>query len=503
MKNLKFYILCIVVGILTGLVTVPYRILLLKSVVVRDVLFAHDVPWWRHVLVLLAMWCVGMFIYWLVKKYPLISGSGIPQAEGAICGRFPFKNAFKSMIAKFCGGVLGIGMGFSLGREGPSVQMGAYIGKLVGKWFNAGIAIKKYLITGGAGAGLSSAFTAPLASTIFVIEEVEKFDSAKITVSALLGCIASAWIAQIMIPGNAYALIDTTAPDVSIPKLILIFLGFALLLGAVGKSFNVLTLKMLDFSSHTKIPPALKVLALIVVTYVMGYFFADLVAGGEKYLLDQATSTIRTGILYLGCIILLKLLFTPFCYSAGFPGGIFLPLLVLGGLTGKWYTLVLAQLGIIDVHYFGFFMVIGMSALFAAVVRSPVTGLILILEMTGKFSIFFPMIVVVGFTYFLSEAIGVKPIYDSLYARMLPPNLRHSEKRIIVPFEVGEDSYLDGKRVCDIQWPKHCELKQVIRRGEEMDLHNVRFEPNDRIEIELYSKDLEKLYRSFRSIADE
>ena len=154
----------------------PYRILLLESVAVRDIRFAHDAPWWSHLLVLVVMWCVGMFIYWLVKQFPLISGSGIPQAEGAICGRFSFDKAFRSMVAKFCGGVLGIGMGFSLGREGPSVQMGAYIGKWVGKWFKASIALKKYLIAGGAGGGLSSAFTAPLASTIFVVEEVEKFD---------------------------------------------------------------------------------------------------------------------------------------------------------------------------------------------------------------------------------------------------------------------------------------------------------------------------------------
>lgn len=503
MKNLRFYILCILTGVVTGMITVPYRYLLLKSTAIRDMLFTHDVPIWRHVLSLAIMWIVGMFIYWLVKKFPAISGSGIPQAEGAINGRFQFKNAFKSLVAKFMGGVLGIGMGFSLGREGPSVQMGAYVAKLIGKWGKAGTAHQKYLITGGASAGLSSAFTAPLASAIFVIEEVEKFDSPKIAISSLLGGIASGWIAKEFITGNAYELIDTTSPEnIGILSMIFIFLGFALLLSIIGKAFNFLTLKMQSISRHSKIKPAFKVLALILVTYIVGYFFSDLVAGGESFLLNQALS-IETGILYLGGIILLKLVFTPFCYSSGFPGGIFLPLLVIGGLTGKWYTLLLAHWGIIDVHYFGFFMVIGMSALFAAVVRSPITGLILILEMTGKFSIFFPMIVVVGFTYFISEILGVKPIYDSLYARLLPSGIKYSEKRITVPFEVGSDSYLEGKYMSEIQLPKHCEIKNVLRNGRILDSKDTKFFPGDRIEVELYSKDLEKLYRSFRSIANE
>ena len=125
MKNLKFYLLCILTGAVTGMVTVPYRYLLVKSATLREILFAHDVPVWRHLLALAAMWLVGMFIYRIVKRFPMISGSGIPQAEGAVNGRFSLKQPFKNLWAKFTGGLLGIGMGLSLGREGPSVQMGA------------------------------------------------------------------------------------------------------------------------------------------------------------------------------------------------------------------------------------------------------------------------------------------------------------------------------------------------------------------------------------------
>lgn len=502
-SSLKLYLLSILVGIVTGLFTVPFRYLLTKSDIVRNYLFTKDSTILFHLLVIACMWCVGLFIYQLVKRFPMISGSGIPQVEGAVSGRFNFPNSFKNLIAKFTGGVLGIGMGLSLGREGPSVQMGAFIAKLIGKWAKASTAQQKYLMTSGASAGLSSAFTAPLASAIFVIEEVEKFDSPKIAISSLLGAIASGWIAKMVFIGNEYALINTATPEsLSIPGFFVVFILFSLLLAVIGKIFNTLLLSFQSGYNAFKIPVALKILAVIIVTYILGYYFSDLVAGGESFLLKQA-ATPQTGILFLGIIIAIKLVFTPLCYSTGFPGGIFLPLLVIGGLTGKWFALILSHLGFISPSDFGFFMVIGMSALFAAVVRSPITGLILILEMTGKFSIFFPMIVVVGITFFISEMIGVKPIYDSLYARLLPSNNKTSEKKFILPFEVGPDSYMENKRIDSIILPEHCQIIQVMRGDKILPSHDETLLIGDRIEIEVYSRDLEKLNKAFRNMANE
>lgn len=502
-RNVRFYTFCILVGIITGVVTVPYRYLLIKSATIREFLFSDERPWWFSVLAVALMWSVGMGIYWMVKKRPMISGSGIPQVEGAISGRFDFKNPFKALVSKFAGGLLGIGMGLSLGREGPSVQMGAFVAKLVARFSKASTAHQKYLITAGASAGLSSAFTAPLASTIFVIEEVEKFDSPKIAISSLLGGIAAGWIAKFYITGNAYSLIDTTIPQgLDVWHWILVFLAFAILLSFVGKAFNVLLLRFQSMYAKSKIPVALKILAVVTVTYILGYFISDLVAGGEAFLLDQAQST-STGLLLLSVVIIIKLFFTPLCYATGFPGGIFLPLLVIGGLTGKWFALLLTQFGIIAPHNFGFFMLIGMSAVFAAVVRSPITGLILILEMTGKFDIFFPMIVVVGITFYISEIMGVKPIYDSLYARLLPKNVNTSVRRMLIPFEVGQDSYMQGKRIKDIELPQNCSLVNVYRKDKLYTSPDEILRVGDKVEIEVESRDLEKLYRSFRSMANE
>ena len=499
--HIKLYSLCILVGAVTGPITVPYRYLLVKMAALRDILFAPHHFWILHIIIIAGMWCVAMGIHFLVKKYPVISGSGIPQTEGAIYGRFAFKHAFKTLLAKFAGGVAGIGMGLSMGREGPSVQMGAFVAKLIGKWGKAGVAEQRYLLTGGASAGLSSAFTAPLASSIFVIEEMEKFDSVKIAITSLLAAIISGWMASIVFTTNPYALINTSYPtELGTAGMFIAFVAFSLILTAIGKSFNYLLLEFQKRYSESPIPAWLKLLGITVITYILGYYMSGLVAGGETYLLEEGLAD--KAIFTLAIVIIIKLVFTTLCYSTGFPGGIFLPLLVIGGLTGKLFALILIKLGYIAPEHFGFFMIIGMSALFATVVRSPITGLVLILEMTAKFEALFPMIVVVGFTYFISEMFRVKPVYDMLYQRLLPADIKTDESRLTIPFEISEGAYMEGKCKNEIELPAGCKIVSIVRNQTCL-RDNVPLIPGDRIEINLYSHDLEKLFRVFRSMANE
>lgn len=503
-KNIKLYLLCILVGVGTGIVTVPYRYLLEKASSLREILYSHGEPWWFHLLIILTMWAAGIGIYFLVKNFKIISGSGIPQVEGAIFGRFHFNHPFKELVSKFIGGVTGIGMGFSLGREGPSVQMGAFVARLIGKWSRASISEQRYLYTGGASAGLSAAFIAPLASSIFVVEEMEKFDSIKIIITSLLASIISGTMAQWAFPGNIYAPIDAAYPsELSLPALILSFIAFSVVLTIVGKGFNFFLLYFQKKYQEITIPVYLKILSVIIMTYILGYFFIDLIAGGEQFLIHQAGTTAYTGILFLCGIIAIKLLFTTICYATGFPGGIFLPLLVIGGLTGKMFSLILVGMGWMSPEHFGFFMAIGMAAAFAAVVRSPITGIILLLEMTHKFELLVPMTIVVGLTYFISDIAGVKAIYDQLYQKLLPKDLSRSKARLTIPFEINTDSYMEGKRITEIIFPEGCHIEKIIRNQKSISTNDTILKPGDQINISLYSRDLEKLFRSFRSMANE
>lgn len=273
LKYVKLYLLCILVGAFTGIVTIPYHYLLSKASVLRNLLFTSETHWWIHFLVILSMWIVGLIIHYCVKKCSAISGSGIPQVEGVIYGRFQFNQPLRALILKFVGGLASIGMGLSLGREGPSVQMGAFVARLIGKWTHASVSEQRYLYTGGASAGLSSAFIAPLASSIFIVEELEKFDSVKIIITSLLASTIAGTMAGWAFPGNLYAPINAAYPsELGVIGIILAFIIFSLLLSLVGKLFNFCLLFFQQKYSEIRISIYLKILSVVIVTYIIGYF---------------------------------------------------------------------------------------------------------------------------------------------------------------------------------------------------------------------------------------
>lgn len=502
-NNGKLYLLSIVVGVFTGIVTVPYRYLLTKADDVRSLIYPHDKPFYYHLAAIAIIWLIGMGVYWLYKKFPLISGSGIPQAKAVINERITYKNPFKMLCAKFAGGLASIGIGMSLGREGPSVQMGSFIAQITGRFAKISPTQMKYLISGGSSAGLSAAFTAPLASTIFMIEEVEKFVSPRITITALLSSIASAYIAQRVFTFNPYAAIPIVPPQGNFMKILLLLVILSVLCALLGKAFNKLLIWSQNKYKAAKIPVALKILFVMVTTYILATFLPDLVAGGDKFFFKEAMSG-EGNILLLFFVIGLKLLFTVLCYATGFPGGIFLPLLVLGGLMGKAFSLGMIMLGLITPDQVGYFALIGMSLCFITVVRSPITGLILILEMTGEFKLFVPMIVAGGITYFISELMNTKPVYDMLYKRMFDTPPPPAGETSVLNFDVNADSYLMGRSLSDVILPKDCELISVQRNGHDLTHDDtVKLQADDIIRIRVKTADQDALYIALRSLANE
>lgn len=172
--RLKLIFEGICIGFLTGLLIVAYRLSLEKAFLffgfvriklLEDPMFI--IPW---VAVLI---CIGLIISFLVKYNPLISGSGIPQVEGFLSGKLEM-SWWRILLAKFVGGVLSIGSGLSLGREGPSVQLGSTVGLGFSRIFKRSHIEENYLVTGGSSAGLAAAFNAPLAGVLFSLEEIHK-----------------------------------------------------------------------------------------------------------------------------------------------------------------------------------------------------------------------------------------------------------------------------------------------------------------------------------------
>ena len=204
----RLYFVSIFVGLLTGLVAVPYHYLLQFFFNLRHDFFDSRPKWYWYIPLFLLMWGILVFVSWLVKKMPLITGGGIPQTRGVINGRVDYKHPFLELVAKFVGGILALSTGLSLGREGPSVQIGSYVGYLVSKWGRVLSGERKQLLSAGAGAGLAAAFAAPLASSLLVIESIERFDAPKTAITTLLAGVVAGGVASWIFPINPYFHID-------------------------------------------------------------------------------------------------------------------------------------------------------------------------------------------------------------------------------------------------------------------------------------------------------
>ena len=159
----RLYFVSMIVGLLTGLIAVPYHYLLYYLLHIRSEFFASCPAWYWHIPLFLLFWGILIIVSRLVIKMPLISGGGIPQTRGVINGRITYKHPFIELVSKFAGGILSVSAGLSLGREGPSVQIGSYIGSLVSRWTHILQGERKQLLAAGAGAGLAAAFAAQAA----------------------------------------------------------------------------------------------------------------------------------------------------------------------------------------------------------------------------------------------------------------------------------------------------------------------------------------------------
>lgn len=497
----RLYFVSIFVGLLTGLIAVPYHYLLQFFFNLRHDFFDSHPKWYWYLPLFLLMWGILIFVSWLVKKMPLITGGGIPQTRGVINGRVAYKHPFIEVIAKFVGGILALSTGLSLGREGPSVQIGSYVGCLVSKWGRVLAGERKQLLAAGAGAGLAAAFAAPLASSLLVIESIERFDAPKTAITTLLAGVVAGGVASWPFPINPYFQIDAIVPGMTFWSQVKLFLLLAAVVSVFGKFFSVTTLQVKRIYPAIKHPEYVKMLYLLFIAYLISMAEVNLTGGGEQFLLAQAMHP-DTHILWIVGMMLLHFVFSTFSFSSGLPGGSFIPTLVTGGLLGQIVALILVQQGVIAYENISYIMLICMSAFLVAVIRTPLTAIVLITEITGHLEVFYPSIVVGGLTYYFTEMLQIKPFNVILYDDMINSPAFKEEARYTLSVEVMSGSYLDGKIVDELRLPERCIIINVHRDRKNWPPKGQKLMPGDQVQIEMDSQDIEKLYEPLVSMAN-
>ncbi len=367
----------------------------------------------------------------LVRRFaPEASGSGVQEIEGALSGVRPLR--WKRVLpVKFIGGVLSIGGGMVLGREGPTIQMGAGGGRMLCELFHLDDPqVRHSLVAAGAGAGLAAAFNAPLAGILFIVEEMRRqFRFNFVSFHCVVIASAASDIMVRLICGPAQDIPMRLFPMPALSSLLL-FLFFGCCIGVIGFFFNYLLVATLDICARieakTIVPMSLTLGAII---GLLLWFFPDAAGGGHRALLRALGG--GTAVELLALAFVLRLATTFFSYGSGAPGGIFAPMLALGTLFG----LVFGNFGH---EYFpgliehpDMFAVAGMGALFAATVRAPVTGLVLVMEMTLNYSLTLPLIVTCMSSAITAEILGGRPIYTVLLERALNLSQGTSQETVL------------------------------------------------------------------------
>jgi CIC family chloride channel protein len=317
---------------------------------------------------------------WLVRRYsPHASGSGIPHVEAVLHGELP-QAPYRLIPVKFLGGLLAIGSGLALGREGPSVQMGASVANLLGNRCRRSEDDCKVLLAAGAGAGLATAFNAPIAGAVFVLEElVRRFDT-RITIATLGASAGAIAVARVFL-GDA--------PDFHVAPLpypgfgtVPIHLALGVLLGFLGVAYNHTLLGTLGAAERLRQWPVEWLAALVgAAVGLLAWFAPSLVGGGDA--ITQRTLDGTESVAVLPAVFLLRFGLGAVSYAARTPGGLFAPMLVLGAQSGRLLGILCSDWFPAMTPHPTALSVVGMAAFFTAVVRAPVTGIVLVIEMTG------------------------------------------------------------------------------------------------------------------------
>jgi len=422
-----FLALTLVIGALTGLAVVAF-IVVTERLGMR-LYPAAGSPWRRILFPIAGSLTMGWLLY---RYFPYARGSGVPQTKAALFAR-EGQIQLHTVFGKFLCTSATLASGIPLGREGPSVQVGAGIASVLGRFLGLRTEKVKSLLPVGAAAAVSAAFNTPLAAVLFSLEEVVGDLHAPVLGSVVLAS-ATSWMVLRLLLGNSplftvpqYALVNSA--EFGIYALLGVACGF------VSVAFSQLLLRMRAW--FLTLPPKsawIHPVAGGVSVGVIGWFVPQVLGVGYGFVGDALNGHMALRLMAL--LVLLKLLTVTTSYASGNAGGIFGPALFLGAMLG-------GSIGNVAHRFFptatataGAYALVGMGAMFAGIVRAPMTSVLMIFEMTQDYAVIVPLMISNLISLFIASRLQRTPIYEALAIQdgiHLPSGetrTRHGERQV-------------------------------------------------------------------------
>ena len=400
-----FLVLALVIGALTGLAVVAF-ILLTERMGMR-LYPVGGAPWRRLLFPVAGSLSIGYLLY---RYFPNARGSGVPQTKAALFAR-EGRITLRTVLGKFFCTSATLASGIPLGREGPSVQIGAGIGSVLGRFLGLSTEQVKKLIPVGAAAAIAAAFNTPLAAVLFSLEEITG-DLYAPVMGAVVLASATAWVVLRVSLGD-HPLFKVPQYQLVSPAEFAVYAVLGVAGGVVSAAFARLLLGMrarfLRFPQKTVwFQPVVGGLLV----GVMGWFVPQVMGVGYGFVGEALNG--RMAFQLMALLVVLKLFAVTGSYASGNAGGIFGPALFIGAMLG-------GTVGTVAHHLFpaytatpGAYAIVGMGAVFAGIVRAPMTSVLMIFEMTQDYAVIVPLMIANLVSLFIASRLQHEPIYEAL-----------------------------------------------------------------------------------------
>jgi CIC family chloride channel protein len=400
-----FLVLALVIGALTGLVVVAF-ILLTERMGMR-LYPMGGAPWRRLLFPVVGSLGIGYLLY---RYFPNARGSGVPQTKAALYARGGYIK-LSTVLGKFFCTSATLASGIPLGREGPSVQVGAGMASVLGRLLRLSPEKVKALLPVGAAAAIAAAFNTPLAAVVFALEEIVGDLNAPVLGSVVLASATSWGMLRLLLGNN---------PLFKVPQYQLVHpveFAFYAVLGIAGGLVSVAFAKLLlglreRFLRFPQKSAWVHPLAGGLLVGAIGWFVPQVMGVGYQYVGDALNGHMALKLMLV--LVFLKLLTVPVSYASGNAGGIFGPALFIGAMLGGAF-------GTVAHHYFpaytavpGAYALVGMGTAFAGIVRAPMTSVLMIFEMTQDYAVIVPLMISNLVSLFIASRLQPEPIYDAL-----------------------------------------------------------------------------------------
>lgn len=411
----------IIIGLITGLIVSIFRWIIDHTLQGLYIVY----PWMADHQLFLIPYVIGSIcIAWLLSKLlkPALTdlvGSGVPQIEAILLNEHRM-NAADVLWRKFVGGLLAICPGLFLGREGPCIQMGACVGQLCGDHFQGSQAEKRLLLECGVAAGLAAAFSAPLAGVIFLVEEITFDFHPQACVTALAAAIAADFVTILFFGTKPclYLPMQANLPTSSYGWLVLL----GIIVGILAFIYEYTLLNLRWWFSKIKLPRTMHSLIPLLLVIPIGLWNAKILGGSHNFVTTVVSMTTHQPQLQLlGILVtflIIRFAFSMISYGASVPGGIFMPILVLGAIIGAIAGVIMIHWQLIPTTTGINIIVITMAAYFGAIEEAPFTAITLLAEMVGSVDQILPMAILTFVAYITSNLLGGTPIYEALRKEM-------------------------------------------------------------------------------------